>query len=72
MISKEMTTRSFRFLVKRISSAKNYKFSSSDSRFEVINIKFKKMDILELSLNGHYRAKCIFKKDEQEEYWVVP
>ena len=57
---------------KRISSAKNYKFSSSDSRFEVINIKFKKMDVLELSLNGHYRAKCIFKKDEQEEYWVVP
>jgi len=30
------------------------------------------MDILELSPTGHYRAKCIFKKNKQEEYWVAP
>ena len=56
----------------KISSAKNYKFSSFDNRFEVIKIKFKQMDVLELSLTFHYRAKCIFKKNGKDEYWVAP
>ena len=57
---------------KKISSAMNYGFNSPDNRFEVISIKFKQMDILELSQTGHYRAKCIFKKDKKEGYWVAP
>jgi len=57
---------------KEISSAMNYDFNSPDNRFEVISIEFKQMDILELSPTGHYRAKCIFKKNKQEEYWVAP
>jgi pyridoxamine 5'-phosphate oxidase len=56
----------------KISSAKDYEIKSSDNRFEVINIKFKQMDILELSSTGHCRAKCIFTKNSQEEYWVAP
>ena len=55
-----------------ISSAKDYEFKSSDDRFEVVKIKFKQMDILELSSTGHCRAKCIFTKNNQEEYWVAP
>ena len=57
---------------KKISSAKDYEFKSSDDRFEVVKIKFKQMDILELSSTGHCRAKCIFTKNTQEEYWVAP
>ena len=57
---------------KKISSSKGYEFNSSDNRFEVINIKFKQMDILELSSTGHCRAKCIFTKNSHEEYWVAP
>ena len=57
---------------KKISSAKDYEFNNSDDRFEVVNIKFKQMDILELSSTGHCRAKCIFTKNNQEEYWVAP
>jgi len=57
---------------KKISFAKDYEFNSSDDRFEVVNIKFKQMDILELSSTGHCRAKCIFTKNSQEEYWVAP
>ena len=57
---------------RKISSAKDYEFKSSDDRFEVINIKFRQMDILELSSTGHCRAKCIFTKNSREEHWVAP
>ncbi len=57
---------------KKISFAKDYEFNSSDDRFEVINIKFRQMDILELSSTGHCRAKCIFTKNSRKEYWVAP
>ena len=56
----------------KISSAKAYNFNSPDDRFEVVNIKFKQMDVLELSSTGHSRAKCIFTKNNREEYWVAP
>tara|TARA_B100000780_G_C20925859_1_gene369002 strand:+ start:179 stop:718 length:540 start_codon:yes stop_codon:yes gene_type:complete len=56
----------------KIASANDYDFNSPVNRFEAINIQFKKMDVLELSSTGHCRAKCIFKENSQEEYWVAP
>ena len=55
-----------------ISSYRDYQFNSSEDRFEVINIKFKQMDVLQLSSSGHYRAKCVFTKKRHKEYWVSP
>ena len=57
---------------KKISSAKDYEFEISDDRFEVVNVKFRQMDILKLSSTGHCRAKCIFTKNSRKEYWVAP
>ena len=57
---------------KKISSARDYEFNSSNDRFEVVNIKFKQMDVLQLSSSGHCRAKCIFTKNSRKEFWVSP
>ena len=55
-----------------ISSFRDYQFNNSEDRFEVINIKFKQMDVLQLSSSGHCRAKCIFTKNSRKEFWVSP
>ena len=55
-----------------ISSADGYSYDSAEYRFEVISIHFKTLDVLELSPNGHRRAKSILNKNEREDFWVSP
>ena len=55
-----------------ISSADGYSYDSAEYRFEVISIHFKTLDVLELSPNGHRRAKSILNKNERKDFWVAP
>ena len=55
-----------------ISSADGYSYDSAEHRFEVISIKFKTLDILELSPDGHRRAKSILNKNGRKDVWVAP
>ena len=55
-----------------ISSADNYNYDSAEHRFEVISIHFKTLDVLELSPDGHRRAKSILNKNDREDFWVAP
>ena len=55
-----------------ISFADSYTFDSALHRFEVISIRFKALDILELSPGGHRRAKSILKKNGREDFWLAP
>lgn len=56
----------------KISTANNYSYEKTNNRFEVISIQFKTLDILELSPQGHRRAKSIFTNNEREEFWIAP
>ena len=55
-----------------ISAADDYNYDSAKSRFEVISIQFKTLDILELAPSGHIRAKSILNKNEREDFWLTP
>ena len=55
-----------------ISAADDYNYDSAKSRFEVISIQFKTLDILELTPSGHKRAKSILNKNEREDFWLTP
>ena len=55
-----------------ISAADDYNYDSAKSRFEVISIQFKTLDILELAPSGHRRAKSILNKNEREDFWLTP
>ena len=55
-----------------ISAADDYNYDSAKSRFEVISIQFKTLDILELTPRGHKRAKSILNKNEREDFWLTP
>ena len=55
-----------------ISSADNYSYDSAEHRFEVISIHFKTLDVLELSPDGHRRAKSILNKNGRKDFWLAP
>ena len=55
-----------------ISSADNYSYDSTEHRFEVISIHFKTLDVLELSPDGHRRAKSILNKNGRKDFWLAP
>ena len=55
-----------------ISAADDFNYDSAKSRFEVISIQFKTLDILELTPSGHKRAKSILNKNEREDFWLTP
>ena len=55
-----------------ISSSVSYSYDSAEHRFEVISIHFKTLDVLELSPDGHRRAKSILNKNGREDFWLAP
>jgi len=55
-----------------ISSADNYSYDSAEHRFEVISIHFKTLDVLELSPDGHRRAKSILNINGRKDFWLAP
>ena len=55
-----------------ISSSDSYSYDSAEHRFEVISIHFKTLDVLELSPDGHRRAKSILNKNEPKRFLVSP
>ena len=56
----------------KISSADSYCYDSAEHRFEVISIHFKALDVLELSPDGHRRAKSSLSKNGRKDFWVAP
>jgi pyridoxamine 5'-phosphate oxidase len=55
-----------------ISSSDSYSYDSAEHRFEVISIHFKTLDVLELSPDGHRRAKSILNKNGRKDFWLAP
>lgn len=55
----------------KLNTAKSFKYDS-EARFAVISIKFKDMEVLELSPDGHKRAGCQFVAEGKKEYWLSP
>jgi len=55
-----------------ISSSDSYSYDSAEHRFEVISINFKTLDVLELSPDGHRRAKSILNKNGRKDFWLAP
>ena len=55
-----------------ISSSDSYSYDSAEDRFEVISIHFKTLDVLELSPDGHRRAKSILNKNGRKDFWLAP
>ena len=55
-----------------ISSSDSYSYDSAEPRFEVISIHFKTLDVLELSPDGHRRAKSILNKNGRKDFWLAP
>ena len=55
-----------------ISSSDSYSYDSTEHRFEVISIHFKTLDVLELSPDGHRRAKSILNKNGRKDFWLAP
>ena len=55
-----------------ISSSDSYSYDSVEHRFEVISIHFKTLDVLELSPDGHRRAKSILNKNGRKDFWLAP
>ena len=55
-----------------ISAADDYNYDSAKSRFEVISIQFKTLDILELAPTGHIRAKSNLNKNGRDDFWLTP
>ena len=55
-----------------ISSSDSYSYDSAEHRFEVISIHFKTLDVLELSPDGHRRAKSILNKNVRKDFWLAP
>ena len=56
----------------KIPKADSYSHGNTNDRFEVLSIKFNSLDILELSPEGHRRAKSILNKNDREDFWVAP
>ena len=55
-----------------ISSADGFSYDSAEHRFEVISIHFNTLDVLELSPDGHRRAKSILNKNGRKDFWLAP
>ena len=55
-----------------ISSADSYSYDSAEHRFEVISIHFNDLDVLELSPEGHRRAKSILINNGRKDFWIAP